>query len=255
MIDEVKNVNSMRCLGVFLIVLSIAEVGHVSLHLIFLICFQFAVGGVAWTAITNVRLGAWWAGVTTFATGIIAMYSYAHWSVVTGCVFSILGLIIAVVGAIVDGIAAGVFNRETACGSTKTGQMWGSSGGKNDVAICALGYAQSGTGHNAIFDDQNFFSANDDFHWKYDCVCTDDTFCYEYNLGTAHNCGDILTTYTYLLCVSTALCVILSVTCLVYSIFACVSCCCNHHPKPHPPVHEMHATGGHHYYSKTHNYA
>jgi len=194
--------------------------------------------------------------------------------VIAGTVFSIFGVLSAGAGAIVDGISAGVFNRETGCYHTGSQDAWGTAGGKEDAYACAVAYATtylysnsnlvyySNSNNNRFNNVNNFNNYNQDFNnenladfqSKYNCVCTDETLCYEYNMRSGSNCGNILTTYTDLLCVSTALCAVLCIISFVYSIFTCVGGCCSHHPAPHPPVHEMHPHG--HYYSKAgNNYA
>lgn len=59
---------------------------------------------------------------------------------ITGLVFSIFAIIVAIVGAIVDGISAAIFAGEKGCISTETGSLWGTDEGKVDASECAFGW-------------------------------------------------------------------------------------------------------------------
>ena len=238
-------------------------------------------------------------------------------AVITGLVFSIFAIIISIVGAIVDGIAAAVLAAETGCVNTDDGSSWGTTEGKADAVSCALGwynYAHKGNTADATAmsaadkvaqdkhmeafysisynrpysNNNNFFynhpnwifyynvnhyynwyqthntyywtnthtfynsyyylhhggSHNNNFYYNhpyynhnnyynnyynggsfsYQCVCTDNTVCYGYDLSSGSNCGSILTTYTDLLSTSTAILVVLVLLSFIYSIFTCLAC-------------------------------
>lgn len=81
--------------------------------------------------------GAWWAAVFTGFAGISGALSLNGNMVVVGAVFAVGGAIACVIGIIVDGMASSVFSAETGCINTNTLQVWGTSNGIYEAALCA----------------------------------------------------------------------------------------------------------------------
>lgn len=123
--------------------------------------------------------------------------------VITGLVFSIFAIIISIVGAIVDGISAAVIGGENACYNTNTGKTYGSDSDVYELSGCT-----------SFFYD----------HYDSQCICTDGSSCFAYDLTSGENCGSIYTTYYGLLSASTAFLVVLVILSFVYSIFTCIAC-------------------------------
>lgn len=138
-------------------------------------------------------------------------------AVITGLVFSIFAIIIAIAGTIGDGVAASYIALETGCINTQTGDSYGTDEGKNQAAVCYY------------YDFYGWFDSQ--------CVCADDDHCYNYDLASGDDCGSILTTYESLLSASTAFLAILVVLSFVYSIFTCIACggCTSSAAPPPPP--------------------
>jgi len=185
----------MRVLGIFLVLFSIIELG---------------VGGAVYGYLQNVSVGAWWCAMFTLITGFFAISSKNRNMVIAGCVASVISVILTLVGASVDGSAHSVFAGELGCLNTNTFTYTGSSTAKQSAYYCAGVY--------------NYYTYTSADSWQ--CVCTDNTLCYGYNLVSGNNCGGILLTYTPNLGASTAFCSILCIMVFAYSVLTCCTVCC-----------------------------
>ena len=90
-------------------------------------------------------------------------------------------------------------------------------------------YNANNNANNNFYYNHPYYNANHNYNfysytYTYQCVCTDNSVCYGYNLASGNNCGSILTTYSSLLSASTALLSILVVVSFIYSIFTCIAC-------------------------------
>eukprot|EP01038_Epipyxis_sp_PR26KG_P016408 gene16408-22373_t len=189
----------MRIFGGILLVLGIVE---------------FGIGGTIYGFLTNVHLGGWWAGILAVVSAILALVSTNRAVVVTGGVFAGIGIIIAIIAAIVDGLSSNVFRAFDGCYNPTNGQTYGDFN-----LFCST---ITSTSHNC---------------WCYQTVsATSSTTCFGYNLASGDNCDGILTKYAHLLSASTAFCSLIAIILLVYCIFTCVQCCCTPQEVPAPPV-------------------
>lgn len=128
-------------------------------------------------------------------------------------IFSILSIILAVVGSIVDGIGADFMIIEQGCMNTDTGDLYGTSSGKEKALLCVISADYSNDNYN------NYGSRSSQ------CVCASNDACFGYYLASGSDCGLILTYYYSLLAASTAILAIIAAFSLLYSIFTCVAIC------------------------------
>lgn len=204
------------------------------------------------------------------------------------CAMSVVALIIAVVGAVIDCIATTVFQDQTGCVNTETNREWGTRVGRYHADECAIQYIlssnqddnqyypytlsyynyyneslshyysnhlynyyynhpynspyvnqsnqlptfyyymllQSPSNHQSYFYNYYYYNMEYNFYYNHpyyfmnhygfyqphQCVCSDGSACYGYDLTTGQDCGSIPTTYAGLLEISTAL---LSVLCVL----------------------------------------
>lgn len=87
--------------------------------------------------LTNVHLGAWWAAICSLLAGICGTLAINRYFVIAGFGFSAFGILLGIVGSVVEGISAAVFSRETGCVNTDSRVGYGSTDGKVDASICA----------------------------------------------------------------------------------------------------------------------
>ena len=154
---------------------------------------------------------------------ILVVVIYYRSIVGAGCAFSIISIIVLIVGVILDGIWSGVTESLDTCYDQEKGEFYGSSTYQIFALSCASGNSQT-------------------------CLCVNsgnsDT-CYLFDLESADNCGEILTTMPALLLTSLIFLLLLLVTMFIYSIFTCMNTCCNkrneaaeQNPKPVPAAAE-----------------
>lgn len=129
---------------------------------------------------------------------------FSRCSVISGCVFSVISIILLVVGLIIDGIVFGATNGLDTCVDQDTNKYYGDSKYNIYAEACRIDHSQT-------------------------CVCvnSDNTDnCYLFNLQAADNCGQILTKLPSLLLASVLFMLVLIVVVFVYSIFTCKTVCC-----------------------------
>lgn len=125
--------------------------------------------------------------------------------VITGCAFSVLGVILLFIGTILDGVFYGVMENLDTCYSRYTNEIYGDSSYSPYAKACAVDHSQ-------------------------DCSCitsdnTDD--CYLFDLKAANDCGEVLTTLPSDLLASMFFCLLLLIVVFTYSIFTCMTVCCS----------------------------
>lgn len=187
--DEIPNTTTMRILGAALVLGSIIQIG---------------VAGGAYN-MTAWNVGSWWAGLLCLITGIFALISNNKGVVSTGCVFSVIAILLCIAGVIFDGIMYGVTNAMDTCVNQETGEFYGDTQYNFQAALCISGHSQT-------------------------CLCvqgsSDDT-CFLFDLRSgADNCGEILTTLPSLLLASLIFVFFLLILVFTYSIFTCMGVCC-----------------------------
>ena len=199
--NPIPDVNALRAFGGLIILLSIVEVSGL------LYCYfrspnvQIGVGWTAFWWMTSVHDGAWWAGVSPIIAVVLRCISSNQTTVVVAYIFAFCGYIAAFTGAIMDGFAVGVVAYEKGCINTKTFEVWGSSEGKADAALCAE-YANGNYSYYFNYNYYNYNNYNTYSYWDEECICANNGVCHGYTLSQGNNCGEILTTYTNLLIVS-----------------------------------------------------
>ena len=177
---------------------------------------ELGLGAYAYNFLDYPQLGAWWCSILTVAAGIFAVAASKKGFVVTACVFASLSVVITLVGSIVDGISAQIFQSLTACSYTDPETSYISFyGHKGDYSA-----ASECSEKESIFDPINA------------CSCVDSgAFCMKYALsdiakGSSQNCGNILSTYSNVLSASTAFCVFCLLAVFFVSILTCTLLCC-----------------------------
>jgi hypothetical protein len=76
---------------------------------------QAGLGGGAFQYMSNIKLGAWWAGIMVIISGFLALFcSTKGWTVAT-CVVSFVTMAITVVGAALDGESSILFRNIESC--------------------------------------------------------------------------------------------------------------------------------------------
>eukprot|EP00388_Colpodella_angusta_P047900 GDKK01074369.1.p1 GENE.GDKK01074369.1~~GDKK01074369.1.p1 ORF type:complete len:240 (-),score=46.57 GDKK01074369.1:218-901(-) len=199
MSDEIPNTTGMRVVGGLLVLASIIQIG---------------VAGAAY-AMTSWHVGSWWAGVLCCITGIFALISANKGIVTTGCVFSIIAILLCIAGVIFDGIIYGATNALDTCYDRENFTVYGDAQYGGQAINCALQNSQT-------------------------CLCvqgSNDDTCFLFNLDSADNCGQILTKLPSLLLASLLFVFLLLVLVFTYSIFTCMGVCC-----VRPPLANQNAT-------------
>jgi len=171
---------------------------------------EMIIGFIVYTFFTDLHLGGWWGAILTVIAGLLAVFS-SNRGVVTGtCIVGSIGIVIAIIAAIVDGIASAVFKDFTAC-CNGDNVCSGSSSGKPYALACISNYDNRASSQ---------------------CYCTDgssgDTSwtCWNYELSSGTDCNKILTTYTDELSASTAFLSFGAITLLILSVTTCSALCC-----------------------------
>jgi hypothetical protein len=135
---------------------------------------------------------------------LINLIPLSRCTVGAGCGFSVIAIILLIVGVIIDGITYGGANALDTCGNTNTGEIYGDSANLPYLISCAVDNHQ-------------------------DCLCIQSSntdTCYLFNLEAADNCGQILNKYPSLLLASVLFELFLLVTVFIYSVCTCKSVCC-----------------------------
>jgi hypothetical protein len=172
---------------------------------------ELGVGGALYNYLSNVKSGAWWAGIFTITTGLSALISLNRKWVIGTCFFSSIATLVALVGAVMDGLASTKFISLTACNGSGT-----NFGEKSDYASsdkCELSEP---------------FVADACY-----CVTAGGKSCGTYSLSpfavkAKQNCANILGNYANTLSASTAVCVIIFIILFFLSIFTCIILLCPH---------------------------
>lgn len=176
---------------------------------------ELGVGGALYNYLSNVKNGAWWCGIFTIATGISSLISLNRKWVISTCVLSVIATLVALAGAIADGIQSTKFIDLTACSYTSNdiGYNFGEQGDYPSANKC----------ENAgpIVKEACY------------CVSARGKTCGTYSLSTfaikaKQNCANVLGNYANTLSASTAVCVILFIILFFLSVFTCTILLCPH---------------------------
>jgi len=192
---EIPNQLIMRIVGAVCVVVSIIE---------------FGITGGLNGLLVQFKPGTWWGVICVIVAGICGCVSTNRAVVITGMVFSIIGIIVAVIACIIEGLISAVVNTFATCASG-SGQFYG------DTSSANIAYATSCYGFNTLGSEY--------------CSCTtsDGALCYGiYTLeNSANNCGDILTSFAPTLRASVAFLVIALISVFTYSVLTCQVICCS----------------------------
>ena len=171
-------------------------------------------GGALYNYLSNVKNGAWWCGIFTIATGICSIISLNRKWVIGTCVLSSITTLVALIGAIVDGIQSTTFINLTAC--SYTSNISYNYGDKRDYKYSDICEANGPFVENACY-----------------CVSSRGRTCKSYSLSSfaikaKQNCANILGNYANTLSASTAVCVIIFIILFFLSVFTCTILICPH---------------------------
>jgi len=124
--------------------------------------------------------------------------------VTTGCIFSVIAILLCIAGVIFDGVIYGATNALDTCIDRVNFQVYGDNQYAQQAGACIAGHSQ-------------------------DCLCvqgSNDDTCFLFNLDSADNCGQILTKLPSLLLASLLFVFLMLVLVFTYSIFTCMGVCC-----------------------------
>lgn len=133
--------------------------------------------------------------------------SKSGWAMVTITIFTVLSGIVALIGALIDGISWNMLDHTRACYSPYEGEFYGQSAYYTDAGYCSTATVGDTSVKGYCY-----------------CVQASNILCYRYILADDSNsdCGDILDEYTTWLHISTIICSVLVVGITLYTIFLCV---------------------------------
>lgn len=160
------------------------------------------VGALANSVVSSNGFGSWWAGVLCVVAGVCGIMQGTPQMRSTGYCLSIIAVIAALIGLIIDGIGLGIVHVLDTC-INQNGVIYGNTETQYQAAAIAC-------------------LATDD---NYNCNCIninqDDT-CYLFNLGhDTQNCQQILGYFTVMLRKSVNTLWALFWFCTIYSIWYC----------------------------------
>lgn len=122
----------------------------------------------------------------------------------SGCILSVISILLCIAGVIFDGVIYGATNALDTCIDRVNMQVYGDKQYGTQAGECIPGHSQ-------------------------DCLCvqgSNDDTCFLFNLGSADNCGQILTQLPSLLLASLLFVFLMLVLVFTYSIFTCMGVCC-----------------------------
>ena len=128
--------------------------------------------------------------------------------------------VVAIVGALVDGITWNVLDHTRGCYNPYLNEYYGQSGYEVQATECS----------SAPIGDAAY---------KGHCYCVQagNDFCFHYNIADSdkYDCNDVLHEYTHWLHDSTIICSVIAIGSVAYCIFLCTGGCYNcWRPKPYP---------------------
>ena len=178
---------------------------------------ELGVGGAVYNYLSNVRTGAWWCGISTIATGIISATSLNRKWVITTFVFASLSTIIAVLGAVMDGIRGSSFLSITACSSydsaTRTNSNFGDMGNYDYAKSCRERLTAAPSTCYCVS--------------KMGKSCAAYTFS-SYAKSAKQDCGNLMGQYSYSLVASSVTCAMSTIILFFLSVFTCILLFCPH---------------------------
>jgi hypothetical protein len=139
---------------------------------------------------------------------------YHRYTIIVGCVVSVIAAIVTLAGIIVDGVAYGTTSRLDTCINQYNGELYGAARFGTRAAACAVKHAQT-------------------------CLCVDagnSDSCYLFDLQSAKNCGEILHHLPSLLLASVLFMILLFVFDICYSVQTCFALSAEAPEHTTPPV-------------------
>lgn len=149
-------------------------------------------------------------GVLAIIVGVLGLWAANRGVTISITVLGSFAVIVAVIGTIVDGIAAAVIGDLASCLDIKSGEVYGDT----DVI-----YAAAISGCLSSY----YYNPN-----ELSCICVDRSIssCYDYELADPNGtCEIIFTSYITNLKASTAFGAIVTILSFVISVIACVDGC------------------------------
>ena len=165
---------------------------------------QFVVAGMAYS-LTDVKIGAWWGAILPFVAGVCGLMPATRGVIIGACVTASIGLVVAMIGFIVDLIGSAVINSLVTC-VEDDGEIYGSEGNN---PLLALGICS--------------FSG-----YKDQCTCSEasGSNCWLYTLeNSGDTCAVILDEWPTLLSCCAAFGFMCFFFSFVYSILTCCVLC------------------------------
>ena len=163
----------LKVMGVVVVVFSIIE---------------FGVGGSAFSAFQNVKLGGWWIGLLSIPAGIGAVFANKRLYVMGTAVLAVLAAVLSFISTVLDGYGATTLHKMVTCSGGYTvyaGKRSGAAAAQN----CLIDFVTS-----TAFSYSSYTARG------IPCSCvTDSGDCYNYRLSYpstyVDTCNDILTSY------------------------------------------------------------
>ena len=201
---QASTLQTMRILGVILIVFSVIE---------------FGIGAAAhgYLSSTTIYLGSWWTGLAALITGICGVLNKTRGVVISMITMGAIATAVAVAGVVIDAIAAAEFSNLTMCGQLKPLQGVSYSGDGDYTKVyyaCFKGYTV--TSYDSCF-----------------CISSSNSNCQEYAISSKYDCLAFMTKLPKFVKASAALCSVLALCSLVLvSIGFSIICCSPSIAKP-----------------------
>ena len=161
------------------------------------------VGASIFVTVDNVKFGAWWVGVVMVITSCIMFRRYSSIAA------ALISLIVALIGAIVDGEGINKFGSITACAS------------QHDISIAVIKYY--GQSSNYLLAESCLNSTANLVPDRCYCVSSGSKSCSNQYSVSNNNCDILMATYPTMLRVSCAFCSLCFVAALYRLLGLCVA--------------------------------
>lgn len=175
----------MRACGSFILLIGVTELG---------------VGGTAFGFLSNMKLGSWWGAILPIIAGILSMLSYPRRVIIAGFIASLLSIVTATVGAVIDSMGANILEKQVVCYSPYSSIYYG--------------HLQP----NYVYASKTCSESNPSMSCACVTVSTDTPDCTYYNGQT--DCEVLMTQYLDIIKASSALLSLLALLSLVNALLA-----------------------------------
>jgi hypothetical protein len=214
-----KHQKLLKAVGIILLVLSLLQIATGATAFSFLNTFKYLYG---------TAYGAWWGSVFCAAAGAVAIRSKNVGMVLVVLILSCISIPSAVIGAIWDGFASGLFNGFKSCLAQPNVAHGGALCIGDPVTCIKMKNICGLTKHltAGLYDDVSFSDAGR-------CYCSDGINCFNFQLTSAIRklpdigCQDLLSTYRGLITTSAAAGAACSVLALLLAMSSCTVLFCS----------------------------